>query len=44
MSFGYAFGSFPLLQEIFYIIVASDKSLTHTKVAEDVDQAFTARR
>ena len=22
---------------------ASDKSLTHTKVAEDVDQAFTAR-
>ena len=38
-----AFGGFPLLQEIFYIIAASDKSLTHTKVAEDVDQAFTAR-
>lgn len=26
-----AFGGFPLLQEIFYIIAASDKSLTHTK-------------
>ena len=39
-----AFGGFPLLQEFFYIIAASDKSLTHTKVAEDVDQAFTARR
>ena len=38
-----AFGGFPLLQEFFYIIAASDKSLTHTKVAEDVDQAFTAR-
>ena len=33
----------PLLQDFFYIIAASDKSLTHTKVAEDVDQAFTAR-
>lgn len=26
-----AFGGFPLLQEFFYIIAASDKSLTHTK-------------
>ena len=26
-----AFGGFPLLQEIFYIIAASDKSLTHAK-------------